>query len=339
MAYKTYQEQIESHLAFLRGEGLDVHELQVDVSAYGGFVRADPIGKSSKSKGGRGELAYKCTSRPMENGLIGLGTTCRVLGGERRNHSTYGYGPGKGEDHISSRGAPINVITDVFQDESYEAEYREVARKKAYGFWINCSETGESPYLQRKGVGSYGIRFKSSERHGMAAVVPMADIDGRLLNYQLLNQDGSKVFPKGTSTKGLFHRLQAIRDGSPIGIAESYVTAATCYEVTGIAMVCAFSSGNLVEISTLLRKRHPRSPILIFADNDRHLARNEGLEKAKEACRAVGENVRLLIPDFSCMNPGRDASDWNDLVQIYGHKEAFDQYTRAMSDVLPCCAS
>ncbi len=57
-----------------------------------------------------------------------------------------------------------------------------------------------------------------------------------------------------------------------IGIAESYVTAGTCIELSGIPTVCAFSSDNLPDVAKIIRgELRPKSPIILFADNDRHL--------------------------------------------------------------------
>jgi len=57
-----------------------------------------------------------------------------------------------------------------------------VAAKKAYGFWMHSNATGTSDYLDSKKVGYYGIRFRNN-KYGKVAVVPMYDIDSRLIFY------------------------------------------------------------------------------------------------------------------------------------------------------------
>jgi hypothetical protein len=174
MTYLSYQEQLFEHLAFLQAQGLDVSELVIDA----GFVRCHQIGVTR----GRPSLSYATSTNSLESGFIGLLTSCRNPAGEWKSTKTYGHGP-NGDERIRLE---LPEHKPVSQDLSvYEA-----AARKAYGFWQHSSVTGESDYLKRKGVGSYGIRFRHTEQYGNAAVVPMRDIDGRMWSYQLLNDDG-----------------------------------------------------------------------------------------------------------------------------------------------------
>ena len=147
----------------------------------------------------------------------------------------------------------------------------------------------------------------------------------RLRSYQILNSNGSKVFAKGTRCAGLFHPLVKLTDGLPIAIAESYVTAATCLELIGIPMVTAFTSENLEQVTVLLQQVLPNSPLVIFADNDRHLAWNKGIICAHKAIKGVQGNGDVLVPNFGDLPCTRDYSDWNDLVRAIGPKEALKQ--------------
>ena len=98
--------------------------------------------------------------------------------------------------------------------------------------------------------------------------------------------------PKGARTRGLFHALQKPVNGEAIGIAESYVTAATCFELSGVSTVCCFSSGNMLDTALIMRKSYPNSPLVLFADDDRHLGErglpNKGVCMALEAISCVG---------------------------------------------------
>jgi phage/plasmid primase-like uncharacterized protein len=152
----------------------------------------------------------------------------------------------------------------------------------------------------------------------------MVDQCGKLWSYQLLNPNGTKLFSKNGRTEGLFHSLAPLIDGKPFGIAESYVTAATCYELTGIPTVCAFSCHNLVSLAKDLKQKFPNSPLVLFADNDRHLPSNQGLLKAQEACNSIEWSI-LATPDFLDCGPSKCASDWNDLVRLKGKDIAIQQ--------------
>lgn len=311
MPYKTYKEQIEEHVAFIRSFGLDVDATTLHVN--------EPGHKRKCVRFQAGEHRYdyqtnltKFGDDKEESGLCGLMTFVRGPGGNGRLR-TYGL---QGE---SSSFAP--AVAQLISDTEYEE-----AAKRAYGFWQHCSPLGESEYLKRKGVGAYGIRFHSSDQFGNVAVVPMYDERGRLWNRQLLNSDGTKRMAKDGRTTGLFHKLSTLTNGKTIGIAEGYVTAATCQELSGIPMVCAFSSENLVFVAKILIDLTPSSLILIFADNDRHLPErnlpNKGLEKADEARTIAPNRITIIAPDFGAISPTKDASDWNDLARLLGRDVA-----------------
>lgn len=308
MGYKKHNDLLAEHIAFLDSHGLNVDELKID----SGFIRCCSIGNT-----GRGELCYKTTSTSMDNGLIGLATWCRGVNGTG-NFQSYGCAS------VDRENQPI-ITKPKANEYTFSSEKHDEAAKKAFGFWNNSQLSGTSDYLDRKGVGYYGIRFRNNE-YGRVAVVPMYDDQGKLWSYQLLNPDGTKRHPKEARTDGLFHCLSAFVNGKPIGIAESYVTAATCQELTGIPTACAFSCHNLSLVAKTLGSKYPDSPIVLFADNDRHLEsrglQNQGVIKAQQACNSLGDRVIVAIPDFGDSDPSKDASDWNDLVRIKGKEHA-----------------
>lgn len=121
---------------------------------------------------------------------------------------------------------------------------------------------------------------------------------------------------------GLFHKLREPINGQNIGVAESYVTAATFLELSGIPVICTFSSGNLPAVAKKIRILYPESRIVIFGDNDRHLEKNVGIEAAEKALAVIGSNSLLAFPKFGDIAPNKDASDWNDLIRIKGREFA-----------------
>lgn len=298
MSYMTMKEQIRSHLNFLISNGLDVRELKIN----SGFIRCRSVGQDD----GRGELSYKTTQSLLNNGMIGLATWCRCQGSVIKTHKTYGSPENTGTSKISPEGQ-IEEQGDL-----------ESARKSEL-FWEYSDRTGESDYLSRKGVGYYGIRFRNNA-YGRVAVIPLSDAGGRLWSYQLLNADGTKRVPKNVRIGGLFHILQPFVNGQPIGLAESYVVAATCYETIGLPAVTAISSSNLERVAMILRNKYPNSRIIILADNDRHLEQNKGVQAACAARDRLETNCTVAIPDFEGFPASSDYSDWNDLVREKGHQ-------------------
>lgn len=299
MSYMTIKEQIRSHLYFLTSNGLDVSELKIN----SGFIRCRSVGQDD----GRGELSYKTTQTILKNGMIGLATWCRCPGGIFKTHKTYG----------SSTSANINEML-LLHGEVQEPGDAESARKSEL-FWEYSDRVGESDYLRRKEVGYYGIRFRNNA-YGRVAIIPLRDADGRLWSYQLLNADGTKRVPKNIKVSGLFHILQPFVNGQPIGLAESYVVAATFYETMGLPAVTAISSSNLEQVAMILRNKYQNSRIIILADNDRHLGQNAGVKAAYAARDRLGENCTVAIPNFEELPATNDYSDWNDLVREKGHR-------------------
>ena len=161
-----------------------------------------------------------------------------------------------------------------------------------------CSPIRCGNLCVRARVGAYRIRFRDNQ-YGKVAVIPMKDIQGNLKGYQILNADGSKVFAKDIRITGLFHQLTDLVDNMAIGITESYVTAATCYELLPMPMVTVFCSDNMQHVASVLRNRYPKSPLVIFADNDSHLSENRGIINAAKALKKAMGNGIVMAPRFN----------------------------------------
>lgn len=312
MGYMTFGQQKARHLQFLSEAGLEVTNLVIDST---GFTRSWIIRRQNG-----GDYAYKTVSRKLNNGMTGLITWCRGINGKISTYKTYGLPPD---------GSESTCYTTMVEKEAVFYAASDAIQK----FWDLSLLYGESDYLKKKGVGAYRIRFRDNQ-YGKVAVVPIKDIKNTLCSYQILNSNGSKAFAKGIRLSGLFHRLTELVDGSPIGIAESYVTAATCLEITGLSMVTAFTSGNLEQVAVGLQQEYPNSPLLIFADNDRHLAVNKGVCDAGRAYMRCNGAGAILIPNFYGYPRTREYSDWNDLVREIGPICALEQIQKGLPHVL-----
>jgi phage/plasmid primase-like uncharacterized protein len=315
MIYMTFEEQMASHLQFLREAGLVLSTLSINSLT---FIRCQ-----SSEMVGRGEYAYKTVSRQLNNGMTGLMTWCRGRSGKINLHKTYGY-------NFQSDGAEnamqaLNVLTQsILKEQEFEQDLRKLQK-----FWSRSSAIGESDYLKRKGVEAHRIRFRENN-YGKVAVVPMRDVYGQLKGYQILNANGSKAFAKGIRISGLFHALTDLIDDVPIGIAESYVTTATCFELLPMPIVTAFTSENLERTAEVLQENYPNSPLVIFADNDRHLEQNKGVVSARKALKKAKGNGIILVPKFKDTLKERAYSDWNDLVREIGPMAASEQIRKGL---------
>ncbi len=153
-------------------------------------------------------------------------------------------------------------------------------------------------YLSAKNIKPYGIR-----QLGRLLLIPVRNINGVLHGLQFIMPDGTKRFKSGTAVTGCYHAI-----GKPNGrilIAEGYATGATLHEITGHAVACAFSAGNLKPVTVALREKYPDTVLVICADDDHFTEGNPGLTKATEAAKAIGG--LLAIPRFPAT---RNSYEW-----------------------------
>lgn len=183
--------------------------------------------------------------------------------------------------------------------EAQEVEYRrraDQAARDARELWAGASESGESPYLQRKGVQGHGVRYLAGAG-GSTLLVPMRDAAGELQNVQRIAPakpaDGNpeKRFMAGGRKTGLFHLIGQVEGADALLIAEGYATAATLHEASRRPVAVAFDAGNLLPVAKALRALHPALALVVCGDDDQateaRSGKNPGREKATAAARAV----------------------------------------------------
>lgn len=164
------------------------------------------------------------------------------------------------------------------------------ARARAVKLWGRARPaTNAHPYLQRKGIGAYGIRQMRE-----LLLIPARDSRGDLQTLQFIGADGAKRFLSGGRIAGCYCPI-----GRPVDsllICEGYATGATLYAATGRAVAVCFSAGNLQAVARALRVKFPRLRLILCADNDHKTPGNPGLTHATQAARAVGGFV--AVPRF-----------------------------------------
>lgn len=161
------------------------------------------------------------------------------------------------------------------------------AAKRAADIWAKLPDSGKGPYLFKKKVRSYGLRFSRE-----SVVVPVRNINAELKGLQFIDAEGGKKFLTGTAKRGGFHLIGDV--DKQVGIAEGYATAASIYQVTGIPVAVAFDAGNLLPVAQAFRGAYPDAQIVIFGDDDNKTNGNPGRTKAEAAAKAV--NGRAVFP-------------------------------------------
>lgn len=177
----------------------------------------------------------------------------------------------------------------------------------------------EHAYLTRKGVKPHGIFESCGE-----LLIPMFDTHGELWSHQTIFGDGTKLYLKDGRRRGCFFLIgENVTD--LLVLAEGYATAASIHEATGWPVAVAFDAHGIRPVAEELRRKWRSAQFVFAADDDAHLARNVGLEAARDAARAVGGMI--LSPQFES---GVTGTDWNDYARAYGR----DGVAWAMSDAM-----
>ncbi|GGD61009.1 hypothetical protein GRI62_14155 [Erythrobacter arachoides] len=186
----------------------------------------------------------------------------------------------------------------------------EAAAQVAGDAWAKASRASRGhPYLVAKRLKPFGIR-----QSGDALLVPMVDAQFQLWNVQRIRPDGRKLFAKGARTAGLFwpHGLHCA-DGNPTAgplvIGEGFATMAVVHAETGLGVAAAMSARNLGSVARAMRQVFPTRPIIIAADDDRHLPANIGLRAAREAAGAVDGQIAVPLPETDRRKSGADFAD------------------------------
>lgn len=205
------------------------------------------------------------------------------------------------------------------------------------------------PYLARKGLPSFaGLRrLKKDVRYTIdpeeaprtaragSLVVRLYTPTSELVGAQLISDDGTKRFLKGTAKEGNYHPIGK-RPEDPdaefiIAIAEGYSTGARVHQATEYLTIVAFDAGNLAPVSKAIRKKFPKARLFFAADNDRFTAMpdgrmNPGRTKAEEAAAEVDGLV--AYPEFD--DHETELTDFDDLAR----KSGVDRVREVIDEVL-----
>ncbi|MFA5960490.1 MAG: plasmid replication protein, CyRepA1 family [Tatlockia sp.] len=203
-------------------------------------------------------------------------------------------------------------------------------KAKDYALWQSMSHSGSSHYLKRKGLAEatiQGIRYDKNQ-----IAVAITDTCNTFLGLQHLFNDGQKRFTKGLAKKGHFAVIGAPdlpQKIAALHVCEGVATAASIHLATGEAVFCALDAFNLLPVCRNLKRRFPKTPIIIWADNDWQKADvktrfgrvlgNTGLIQANRTAFKL-RNALVCTPDFSVFatEQTKQSTDFNDLHQLAG---------------------
>lgn len=282
----------------------------------------DLFAEWSASADGYNDKATQSTWRSIKaGGGVGIGTLLHLAKEHGFELPKGTQAPVKPDPEALARRERERAESKQQENARIEAAHASAASEAAE-FWQQASETGESPYLARKGVQPHGVRFGADGW----LLVPLRDAAGVLWNVQRIapakpgNDGPDKLFLKGGRKSGLWHLVGDMGDDAAgsvvLLVAEGYATAASLHEATGRPVAVAFDAGNLGHVVKALRKTYPHALLVLCGDDDvqtfARTGHNPGRDKATAAARAV--RGLAVFPE-----PLPDGgSDFNDLHQAAG---------------------
>jgi len=254
-------------------------------------------------------------------GGVGIGTLLHLAKENGYTLPKADQAASKPDPEIAARLARERAERQQAEQARQQAAHAHAA-SEAVLLWGQASETGESPYLTRKGVQPHGLRFTSDSW----LLVPMRDATGELWNVQRIAPakpaDGGtdKLFSKGGRKSGLWHLLGAVAS-DPAGpavvlVAEGYATAASLHEATGRPVAVAFDAGNLAHVAKALHTLYPAALLVLCGDDDAQTFARTGNNPGRDKATAAARSVRGLAVFPEGLPAG--GSDFNDLHQAAG---------------------
>lgn len=245
-------------------------------------------------------------------GGVGIGTLLRLAKENGFVMPKSDQAPSKPDPEAAARLAAERAERDRLNAE-VTASRHAAASDEALAVWDAASDTGQSAYLDRKGVQGHGVRFTPDG----VLLVPLHDAAGLLWNVQTIapekpfNGGPDKLFQKGGRKSGLWHWCGDPAGAAVLLVAEGYATAASLHQATGRPVAVAFDAGNLAPVAKALHQAYPAALIVLCGDDDTdthaRTGHNPGRDKATAAARAV---AGLAV--FPVGLP-TGASDFNDL--------------------------
>ena len=244
-----------------------------------------------------------------------------------------------------------------------KAAMHEAVAEKARALWTAAEPCDTHPYLARKGVKSFGLRYGEFEVERLEAetgeiiiskmkalLVPLLDRSKQIWSLQAISakEGGSKLLLKNGRKSGNFFVMgkpQTFKGRRVFVLVEGYATGASVHEATGHMVFACIDAGNLRNVARQLRERDPEAIIVVGADNDLwgHRADGSPYNPGMEAAKLVAAEVDALIaaPDF-CENDatGKDEKgrlkgpkDWNDWHGINGAESLAECFDAALARV------
>jgi phage/plasmid primase-like uncharacterized protein/phage/plasmid-associated DNA primase len=290
------------------------------------------------SRGGSSESGWYIGHEIRVNEKVVL----HVSFGDWRTGEKYSW---SGDDTLTKEEAKEFKKLVAQQEKRAEENKKSVqlaVKEDVAGITQSIPYTFNHSYLEKKGFPQSYISFGLWNDF---MVIPAIDVEtGETWGYQTISSDGAKMFKAGMRIKGCASLVLAEENPEIIFIAEGYATAlsvarAVLFELKSSVYAC-FNAGNMPDVAEGLRKKYPKTKIVLCADNDAFTLKqgkpyNPGMEFAKKAQYTAG-NAEIIYPVFK--DESKKLTDWNDYHQEYGIDAICAQFKIFKREPLPVLA-
>lgn len=297
-------------------------------------------------------------SRLADGSTVILGVYGLFLGAEKLAYKIpFPSGATKKMDPGALAAARARQALDAKREEADRKHRAARAADKAAAWWGQCQEGGTSPYLERKGLAPgrlYGARISPQSGN---LVIPLLNGKGAVQGLQVIYHDPAikrkkgrdkDYAPPGLVKAGHWMQIGSPHAGGVLILCEGFATGASLHEATALPVVVAFDAGNLAPVAKALASRYRGANVLICADDDYLTVPNTGHVKAQEAALVLGDQARVLLPNFAEPTPGaapivrsddksrKGPTDFNDL---HVHPQGGLHVVRAQIDLALAAAN
>lgn len=263
---------------------------------YSGLDREGIERPDSRVKSSNGFMRWGknncCWARDVGDGYI-FGDWAQSISGSVFNRGEENLTP----EEKKERQHKIEAARKAAQEELERRQ--ETTAQKALELWRGLAKCENHPYLSKKQVPAYNIRFTDDCAEfggkGKYLVIPLYDTNGKIWSLEFINEAGEKRFLSGGRKKGCYFPIGKL--DVQLVVCEGYATGASIHQATGLAVAVAFDAGNMESVTQALKNKYPALEIIIAADNDiKENAPNIGVLKAQTV--ADKYSCKVVIPEL-----------------------------------------
>ncbi|WP_436659776.1 hypothetical protein [Acinetobacter sp. P1(2025)] len=180
---------------------------------------------------------------------------------------------------------------------------------------------------QRKGTDQ--VVHSALEIHKGDLLIPLQNIHGETINYQIINLQQAKRFRIGASIKGGFFVIgEDLENVDECILCEDYLTGDTLHRVTGKTVVVCFDIQNIETVGNAINGVYSHLVFVIAGSRDIITKSKAKIKKALSV--ALAFNCPFVLPKFPNDVKYDQYKTWNDLQKVLDDDALLQIYNNQM---------